>query len=1426
MNGKIVNLNTFTLLCSKGSISRKKLAKQTILTEINFKIKYRKPLLFIPSDVRDEELKVNGKKEYRMVMFGATEDKQYVTVIVKGILPYFDVKVPKKFGLGTDGVNKFLTILMKEVKCHKRTIIRGKYIHEYCPDNNRPLFIRLFYKRLYDRNTDLSILKTKYQTVSNLMGKKFYRQISAFKRLELGTVMELNKYDVSKYDRYNALNTRQFEINIDDIKLKPEEDADGKNLIMSWDIEVYGSQSPPYPDHDDSELFMISCAFTFEGSDDQAYNIVINGTESNINENTLIIKCNGEIDILKAFAQVFETFRPNFVLGFNDGTFDWRWVYETAQREKLLPYLYSKMSVRKYNDWAMKNVDFRYFYVSKRIKISADAPAAICKTLMFPGYVNIDVQIAFLKAIGGKADRYVSLNKLLNKYLLPNKVDMSIHEMWTTFLNLYKGHNKFIKKARSEADIYKNAMQKMSKAVEYCLVDSISCYRLMLKENVLLKYRKMSSKVFMSISDMYHMANSCKIDNMVYAIANELGILSGYIPFKSPMGTYSGAFVVPPKKGLKRAIRTIKDLIKYANIEHDVDYISGLIPKIIEKHKTSFVDKILCDKNLIQFDKYCELLTTCKTKSQLKEKLIEIKEINNVWKRVTQDEAKLMNDIMIVIGPNILTDEQTEQTLITQITSVTSKSVNTSKLTVEFEQLARDKICAYLKYLNTRAIRPTSGLDFKSLYPSIMIAYNLSPEKIIFKQEDYEQYKDLEDWLQMDSQYKDGTVVKMWVARSNDPITGEIIRKKMGIFPLILSDFMIDRDSLKRRLKADRKKRKHILTQIEKGELKENASIKTELTDLKRSIANLDATQLAVKVLMNSFYGVLGNIYSFLYSPNIGAAVTHKGQSLIKITMNYVKSNGYEVMYGDTDSTYVASPDRLFKQIDWEYHVGRITKEQYYNSVIKIAIETVTEFSVGLNKMFQKITGTKKLIMVFEEVLFPLFLLVKKKYFGVQNEKIEHIKVSIDNIHEIFTRGLDSNKRDANKIYKVHNNKIIVKIMNINEVRDIIDVVINEYSIMRNKNWTYEDVVAYQKFKLNSKEGKYGIFMQKQIRAGKAGHLKPGMKYGWIVIDKPKYNLKGSKSACQKSVSSRMVFLEEAKERNLPIDIDHYLRDVRNKFGILISSDTAFNVVEPGNQNDEMSKIDLKKIQKIRQDCGVAFIKRIFANHDENEIINLAMIKKKSSKIRTAFKNLMKLKFPEINERILLSNIVSFEVDNLEDYDSDDAIKHIINKSKHMTPTEKMKIHKETDVELLNTLYSMKNKNIIINKIDKLIKEFETLCAKINIMKYVKIQYDFISKLLLINSVADFEIKKKKGVIEIGIGALKIKDFINIHLTNITSQFKILERIRKLSIKLHIWDINRYALFKIKISDEYNKEVIAIKKMNLRNNVLYHNIDI
>jgi DNA polymerase-2 len=56
---------------------------------------------------------------------------------------------------------------------------------------------------------------------------------------------------------------------------------------------------------------------------------------------------------------------------------------------------------------------------------------------------------------------------------------------------------------------------------------------------------------------------------------------------------------------------------------------------------------------------------------------------------------------------------------------------------------------------------------------------------------------------------------------------------------------------------------------------------------------------------MNSFFGVLANPTCRFYSIEMGNAITHFGQYLIKKTADEVEKKGYKVIYGDTDSIFI-----------------------------------------------------------------------------------------------------------------------------------------------------------------------------------------------------------------------------------------------------------------------------------------------------------------------------------------------------------------------------------------------------------------------------------------------------------------------------------------------------------------------------------------
>lgn len=62
----------------------------------------------------------------------------------------------------------------------------------------------------------------------------------------------------------------------------------------------------------------------------------------------------------------------------------------------------------------------------------------------------------------------------------------------------------------------------------------------------------------------------------------------------------------------------------------------------------------------------------------------------------------------------------------------------------------------------------------------------------------------------------------------------------------------------------------------------------------------------AIKIIMNSFYGVLGSSGCRFFDHRLASSITMRGHEIMKITRQLIEEQGYEVIYGDTDSTFVS----------------------------------------------------------------------------------------------------------------------------------------------------------------------------------------------------------------------------------------------------------------------------------------------------------------------------------------------------------------------------------------------------------------------------------------------------------------------------------------------------------------------------------------
>jgi DNA polymerase II len=112
----------------------------------------------------------------------------------------------------------------------------------------------------------------------------------------------------------------------------------------------------------------------------------------------------------------------------------------------------------------------------------------------------------------------------------------------------------------------------------------------------------------------------------------------------------------------------------------------------------------------------------------------------------------------------------------------------------------------------------------------------------------------------------------------------------------------------------------------------------------------------AIKILMNSFYGVLGTPACRFFNPALANAITGTGRELLLWSKAWFEAAGFKVLYGDTDSLFVAShaddPQRarergreLAVALNWDL-------DRYINKRWRVASRLELEFEKLYLKLF------------------------------------------------------------------------------------------------------------------------------------------------------------------------------------------------------------------------------------------------------------------------------------------------------------------------------------------------------------------------------------------------------------------------------------------------------------------------------------------
>jgi len=233
-------------------------------------------------------------------------------------------------------------------------------------------------------------------------------------------------------------------------------------------------------------------------------------------------------------------------------------------------------------------------------------------------------------------------------------------------------------------------------------------------------------------------------------------------------------------------------------------------------------------------------------------------------------------------------------------------------------------------------------LDFKSMYPSIIIDRNLC----------------------FTTMSEEGEIETPHGVKFKSP------EQKKGLLPELLINLMADRDSAK--------------------ELQAAAKTEEEEQYYRR-------VQEAIKILMNSVYGVFASYFYRFTNLDIGASITAYARDYVKDILQELENEGLDVIYGDTDSVFFRSPN---SDLEGTVDFGQKIAERYSVGAKQLEFEKILQpfFSHGAKKRY-----------VGKQVWPKESMLVR----GYETRRTDSFPVQVWALKDIFAKLMDRNVDDA-----------------------------------------------------------------------------------------------------------------------------------------------------------------------------------------------------------------------------------------------------------------------------------------------------------------------------------------------------------------------------------------------------------------------------
>ena len=280
------------------------------------------------------------------------------------------------------------------------------------------------------------------------------------------------------------------------------------------------------------------------------------------------------------------------------------------------------------------------------------------------------------------------------------------------------------------------------------------------------------------------------------------------------------------------------------------------------------------------------------------------------------------------------------------------------------------------------------SFDLNSLYPHLMLQYNMSPETYVDGRREY-----VSQEMVLEDKYKNNDTSVSVCANG-----ACFSKNKLGIIPEIIDEYYNRRSLIKKDM-----------LRVEQEIENETDSVRKR--QLQSQQTQLHNNQMAIKIAMNSLYGATANIYFLYYINDMAEAITTSGQLSIRYAQKSVnaylnkilKTNNKDyIIYIDTDSIYVDFGP-LIKASFGTVDIDRKKGEEFLDKVCSTKIEEVIE--KGYIELAECMGAYRQaMVMKREKITDKSVFIAKKRYImNTLNSEGVHYEVP-----KISVTGLES----------------------------------------------------------------------------------------------------------------------------------------------------------------------------------------------------------------------------------------------------------------------------------------------------------------------------------------------------------------------------------------------------------------------------------